>query len=588
MATYSYGGKTYSSREAARGASRADSGRFGSGTSRPRSSGGKSSADVEANKLANKLESLTKVAKARGIDTARSDAMVAQTRAEGAKSFKGSSFDKGQKDTMPVMTPDSFKKDTPIQPVTPAVYDPGNIVSQMNAGTGARLSDFGINYDQKAQQFVQAPTETTDERTSFRDLLNSYSETPDQSRIYDRLQRRSDIEGKRSAVNEYTTQLNAITAESQAAQLALEGQGRGQTEGFIGGEQARINREAAIRALPVQAQLSAAQGDLEMAQAHVDKMFQIESSDALARYNGKVQIASALYNYADKEQQRRLDAFNRENDRSYDMYKTNLGLKVDLAKSAMANGQFSLAASIMGLDAGSATFNQDYASLMGRLVAPKSAPKAPTTQNVKRADGTEVTMQYNYETGGWEEIAVGGNTPAPEKSQNQLDFMLNTIENAEDHASASGRSGFRKGLEGWFVGATDYTNLVAETNTLRTNMLTMATDPTIKKFFGPQMSNADVQLMTSAGTTLNPEIQSPAEMKDEIERIKDFTARAKMAVQGATQFGKTEDGTRIGVFPDGTIRDYKGNIYNQDGKIQGEENQEEKGFFNSFLSVFGL
>ncbi len=61
--------------------------------------GSSSSSRVQG--LANKLEGLTKTAKGLGIDTARSDSMVAQTRAEGSKSYKGSSYDRGQKDVSP-------------------------------------------------------------------------------------------------------------------------------------------------------------------------------------------------------------------------------------------------------------------------------------------------------------------------------------------------------------------------------------------------------------------------------------------------------------------------------------------------------
>lgn len=119
----------------------------------------------------------------------------------------------------------------------------------------------------------------------------------------------------------------------------------------------------------------------------------------------------------------------------------------------------------------------------------------------------------------------------------QINLVKNSLNNAERLAAASGRSGIRKTAEAWFVGSTDYTNLVAETNTLRTNVLTLATDPSIKKFFGPQMSNADVQLMTSAGTTLNPELQSPDNLKAEIGRLRNLITRMEKAVGQGTGTG---------------------------------------------------
>ena len=94
----------------------------------------------------------------------------------------------------------------------------------------------------------------------------------------------------------------------------------------------------------------------------------------------------------------------------------------------------------------------------------------------------------------------------------------------------------------------------------------MQTDPNIKKFFGPQMSNADVQLMTAAGTTVNPEMQSPALLKQEVERIKDLTIRARQSLDGVTQWAITPSGVRVGLYPDGIIRDIDGDHYDANGR----------------------
>ncbi len=136
---------------------------------------------------------------------------------------------------------------------------------------------------------------------------------------------------------------------------------------------------------------------------------------------------------------------------------------------------------------------------------------------------------------------LGGGTTSGGKALDQINLVKSSLERAKELANASGRSGIRKATESWIIGSTDYTNLVAETNTLRTNVLTMMTDPSIKKFFGPQMSNTDVQLMTSAGTTLNPELQSSDKMKEELVRLKDLVDRAENAVKKGTAGGQSEE-----------------------------------------------
>ena len=86
-------------------------------------------------------------------------------------------------------------------------------------------------------------------------------------------------------------------------------------------------------------------------------------------------------------------------------------------------------------------------------------------------------------------------------------------------------------------GATNFQSLIAQSNTLRALVLTMAVDPNIKKFFGPQMSNADVQLMMSAGTTLNPELQKPADFVKELTRLEDFIKRITSGQTDSTSDG---------------------------------------------------
>lgn len=138
-------------------------------------------------------------------------------------------------------------------------------------------------------------------------------------------------------------------------------------------------------------------------------------------------------------------------------------------------------------------------------------------------------------------------------SVNQIDFLLKTAATAKSLANQSGQGSITKAF-GDIVGNSKYRQLETYADTLKTNMLTLATDPSIKKFFGPQMSNADVLLMTSAGTTLRPSSQSPEQLKAEVERIEDFLTRAKNAVavgQGQTQAAESGLGQSI-TAPDGT------------------------------------
>jgi hypothetical protein len=162
------------------------------------------------------------------------------------------------------------------------------------------------------------------------------------------------------------------------------------------------------------------------------------------------------------------------------------------------------------------------------------------------ADGSLTEPDINKTTSP-EEIAQ------MEKSKSQLSFLIDTANKAMSYSAASGRSGARKLFEAYTVGSTDYTNLEAQANTLKTNLLALTTDPNVKKFFGPQMSEADVRMMMAGGTTLNPELQSPKEFYDEAVRVKDLLLRMEDAVKKGLEgikSGKTGGGNII-TAPDG-------------------------------------
>ena len=317
-------------------------------------------------------------------------------------------------------------KMTPETPASiPSPYtlpDIGNVVGQNNTALSSVLGDTGTTYDATKGQFVTSPT-TTAPTDNFQSLFQqatqmgnaAFDEMGTSEQRLAQLEKENKLKQKQQAVNETTGQINAVVAQSQAQQLALEGQGRGQTGAFIGGEQARINREAAIAALPLQAKLAAEQGALDLAQSHIDKMFQVQSQDALAKYQYKSKLIESVYSFATGQEQRRLDAIKAKEDRTYDEQKTNLAYQRSLASEAASYGLGGVSASILKLDPKSPTFNQDIAGLQSRVMKPV-AP-VDTTPKVVSVNG--VDSVWNPTTKQFEAITVGG------------DSGLKTIKDAE-------------------------------------------------------------------------------------------------------------------------------------------------------------
>lgn len=214
-----------------------------------------------------------------------------------------------------------------------------------------------------------SPTEQTVQQSQtdlFSQYLKSQKAQPDLASIQTKLEQDNQIQQKREAKNQYQTQLNSIVTQAQAQNLALEGQGRGQTSSFVGGEQARINREAAIKALPVQALLSAASQDLETAQSHVDKMFQIYAKDAENQVNYFNRQADLAYNFLDKQQQNQLQTIRDEKSFQQNLLLKNIDTQQGYANEALKNGNIRLFNAITGIrpptDLNSATYKTDLAT----------------------------------------------------------------------------------------------------------------------------------------------------------------------------------------------------------------------------------
>lgn len=117
----------------------------------------------------------------------------------------------------------------------------------------------------------------------------------------------------------------------------------------------------------------------------------------------------------------------------------------------------------------------------------------------------------------------------PEGIKTSLDLVQSSLAMAGQLAHAAGRSGIRRGFEATFVGDTDFTNLRTQIDTVKTNMLTLVGDANVRKFFGPQMSEADVRMMTASATTLNAEDQNPEVLRAELKRIQGIITRLQDA-----------------------------------------------------------
>ena len=271
--------------------------------------------------LSKQLSSLSKTAsaaaataKSQGKDTTgitnainKSNAMVSQTNRQGSKSFSGSSEEKAYNAN--VITAASMAPAPTIKLPTPAV--PTGVPDITSLNTALKNPTTGLNTDTSGGFTVDQITQDamTSGQDRFTKMLSDLKETkqPSVVDIQQKLDKQTGIDNLKQQEAQYTGQIDSIVKNRDANILKLEGQGRGITDVIIGGQQAQINKEAAIAALPVQAQLAAVQGKIQVASDFINKWGTLMMQDATNQYNQKVKTIDAVYNFGTAQDKLKFD-----------------------------------------------------------------------------------------------------------------------------------------------------------------------------------------------------------------------------------------------------------------------------------------
>lgn len=284
-----------------------------------------------------------------------------------------------------------------------------------NAMTGVIGTLGGALANVGAEQAKPEPPVTpvaTDLQTRLNAMLDI--KRPKTEDIYKKTLKETGVNEKQALVNTYTGQLNAIVAKSQADKLALTGTGRGIPEVIIGGQQAQIDKEAAIQSLPIAAQLSAAQGDLAMAKDQMNTLFTIRSQDAKADYDFKVKMVDTVFNYADKQQQIALEDKRTKESQAFQMKTNNLNYAQSLATAAINNGQSSTAAALMRLDPNDANYANNIASLASNIQVAQKDSGGPNKKG-DLSDNTFVNRTLSAQGKVYEEVVAELEQKYPDK-----------------------------------------------------------------------------------------------------------------------------------------------------------------------------
>lgn len=421
-------------------------------------------------------------------------------------------------DTTNVITADSLKqqKALTIPTFTPSNIDLNAISTPITTGIANDYTALQKQLDLANQQ----QTKGAQEQVDIMQVLTGRTADLQQA------QEQAGVSTETANLNKYAEQLanlnaqaSALNREAQAIpiQIEQESQGRGRTVAGVAPLEAARLRENALKALSIgqQADIAAAAATgsqlrlnaaKEKAQQVVDLKYK-PLEEKLAIKKQTYELNKDILASIDKKRAEALNIAIKKEERDLEEKKANDKAVSDMVVNARTQGVDPSLAD----RASKAKTPSEAAAILGQYAGDYWGTKLKIAQlNKLNADAEETRAKV---------AAAGGvgSGKAVDKTT-QAKFLLDTIAEANSLSGASGRSKARRGTEAYLVGATDYTNLESKVRTLKTNLLTLATDPEIKKFFGPQMTEADVRNMQAAATTLDTESQSPKDLQKELER----------------------------------------------------------------------
>lgn len=221
-------------------------------------------------------------------------------------------------------------------PSAPGASDYQGTALEGNVALGADASTGMINTE-------VAQTQNT-EQDAFQTMLANLKEPVNQQDQYLRAERESGIQQKQQQVMNTQNEINGITAKMNQDLLSLRGTAgkEGVVEAVYGGQQAQVTREAAIRLLPLQAQLAADQGALEMAQSRLDTLFKIYSKDAENSVNFYNDQVKAIYQNVSDKEKRQLEANSDQKKFEMSILKDGINFQQSIASQAMKDGNVRL------------------------------------------------------------------------------------------------------------------------------------------------------------------------------------------------------------------------------------------------------
>lgn len=218
----------------------------------------------------------------------------------------------------------------------------------------------------KGQQNGTQTSPVDPSKKALDEYLASQKQPTNEADLYKQAQREAGLGQAQEYKNNLQNQVNAVTAKMNTDLMNLRATGakEGVTEAVYGGQQQEITREGAITLLPLQAQLSIAQGNLEQAQSNTNTLFSLYTKDAQRSTDFFNNQAKAVYEFATAKEKQKLDELkdqkNFDQQILFNKISTQNSLANDLLKSGNIAGYNAVTSIRPPTNVNSPTYQQDY------------------------------------------------------------------------------------------------------------------------------------------------------------------------------------------------------------------------------------
>lgn len=196
---------------------------------------------------------------------------------------------------------------------------------------------------------------------------------------------------KQKEVDDLSAQIAAVDAEANTQNLKLEDnavKGGDVSSGFLSRQQQEVNRQAAIKKLPLTAQLNAANGRLGAAQDNINTMMSLIEKDQANKYKYQTDLIDWAMTFADKDQQAELQKKKDELQATKDKQDAFNTRRNSAVTAAMNEKDYATAAKLAG-----ATTDRELQALMPTIKV------KPATQTQTEKDQVVINSLNNQLVG---------------------------------------------------------------------------------------------------------------------------------------------------------------------------------------------